>query len=222
MEPVFTFLRDLARNNNREWFGSHKARYQESLDLFRNFTGEVLGGITSFDPALTPLEAKDAIFRIYKDTRFSKDKTPYKTNFGCWMSGGGRKSKQAGYYFHLEPGGCFMAAGVWMPPGELLQVIRQEIIFHPEAFQKVFHDPRILERYERGGEEDRLKKGPAGFPKDFELMEELKYKHYIFSKNYTDREVMTEGFPKTLVEDYRGLFPVVSYLNHAMSFTGNQ
>jgi len=222
MESIFSFLRDLAAHNNREWFGENKKRYQQSLDRFRVFVAEVLGGITLFDPLLRLIEAKDTIFRIYKDTRFSKDKTPYKTNFGCWMSGGGRRSADAGYYFHLEPDGCFMAAGVWMPPAGQLQLIRQEIIFDPVAFSKVFHDQWINQNYERTGAEDKLKKGPAGFPKDFELLDELKYKHYVFSKNYSDMEVVRGDFPQKLVEDYRGLFPVVHYLNQAMSYTGNE
>ena len=116
MEQVLTFLRELARNNNRDWFNANKNLYQGSLDHFRGLTGELIRGIASFDPSLGNLEAKDSIFRIYKDVRFSKDKSPYKTHFGCWMTKGGRKSTDAGYYFHLEPEKTFLAAGVWMPP----------------------------------------------------------------------------------------------------------
>jgi uncharacterized protein (TIGR02453 family) len=122
----------------------------------------------------------------------------------------------------VEPGGSFMAAGVHSPPKEQLQVIRQEIIFNPDGFRKVFHDPAITARYERYGDEDKLKKGPVGFPADFELLDDLKYKHFIFSKNYSDSEVLEEGFPGKVVEDCKRLVPVVGYLNHAMSFQGNQ
>jgi len=222
METIFSFLRDLVRNNNREWFSENKARYLEALEQFREFTSEVLGGIALFDPALTWLDPKDTIFRIYRDIRFSKDKFPYKTHFGCWMARGGRKSTDAGYYFQLQPDGSFMAAGVYMPPKEQLHLIRQEIVFNPKAFRKVFNDPVITEYYERMGTEDKLKQGPAGFPRDFELLEEIKYRHYIFSKHYPEREVVKKDFSHQLVEDYRGLFPVVSYLNNAMSFAGNE
>lgn len=222
MKSTIEFLRSLALNNNREWFNDHKKDYQESLEQFRGFAAQLLEGMVKFDPSLGSVVPKDAIFRIYKDVRFSKDKSPYKTHFGCWMTKGGRKSSDAGYYFHLEPGGSFMAAGVWMPPKEQLNLIRQEILFHPEAYLKVINDPVIKNGYERGGKEDMLKKGPVGFPKEFKYMEELKYKHHIFSKNYPDKEVLTKDFPQKVVEDYRGLFPLVAYLNHSMSFTGNK
>lgn len=222
MEQTLIFLRELAQNNNRDWFNAHKARYQESLEFFRQFAGSLLGGISSFDPSVGNLEARDTIFRIYKDVRFSKDKSPYKTHFGCWMAKGGRKSTDAGYYFHLEPEKSFLAAGVWMPPKEQLHLIRQEILYHPEAYLKVIHDPLLKEKYERGGREDMLLKGPLGFPKDFRYLDELKYRHYIFSRNYSDSQLLDPALTGHVVEDFRGLFPLVRYLNHAMSFTGNQ
>ena len=222
MRTVLTFIEELTENNNRDWFNANKARYQESLEIFRSFAGELLAGISLFDPSVGNLEPKDTIFRIYKDVRFSKDKLPYKTHFGCWMAKGGRKSTDAGYYFHLEPGKSFMAAGVWMPPKEQLSLIRQEIIYKPSDFFKVINDPVISKGYERGGKEDMLKKGPAGFPKDFEFMEEIKYKHYIFSKNYADKDLLAKGSAGAVARDCTGLYPFVSYLNHAMSFTGNE
>ena len=222
METILTFLRELAQNNNRDWFNTHKPRYQESLEFFRQFAGKLLAGISTFDPALGNLEARDTIFRIYKDVRFSKDKSPYKTHFGCWMTKGGRKSTDAGYYFHLEPEKSFLAAGVWMPPREQLTLIRQEIVFNPNAYLEVINDPMLKEKYERSGREDMLKKGPAGFPKDFILLEEIKYKHYIYSRHYSDAEILDNNLPDNAVEDFRGLYPLVTYLNHAMSFAGNQ
>ncbi len=222
MNNILSFLEDLARNNNRDWFQDNKKTYQMALDTFREFIGTILTGISKTDPSVGNLEAKDTIFRIYKDVRFSKDLTPYKTHFGGWMAKGGRKSTDAGYYFHLEPGNTFMAAGVWMPPKEQLTLIRQEIMYNPSEFFKVINDPVISKAYERGGKEDMLKKGPAGFPKDFEFMEEIKYKHYIFSKYYDNKDVIKSGFAEKVTQDYKGLYPLVDYLNHAMSFTGNE
>ncbi len=222
MKNILSFLEDLARNNNRDWFQDNKKTYQMALDTFREFIGTILTGISKTDPSVGNLEAKDTIFRIYKDVRFSKDLTPYKTHFGGWMAKGGRKSTDAGYYFHLEPGNTFMAAGVWMPPKEQLTLIRQEIMYNPSEFFKVINDPVINKGYERGGKEDMLKKGPAGFPKDFEFMEEIKYKHYIFSKNYDNKDVIKSGFAEKVTHDYKGLYPLVDYLNNSMSFTGNE
>jgi uncharacterized protein (TIGR02453 family) len=222
MKNIFSFLEALAQNNNRDWFQDNKKTYQAALETFREFIGTILTGISKTDPSVGNLEAKDTIFRIYKDVRFSKDKTPYKTHFGGWMAKGGRKSTDAGYYFHLEPGNTFMAAGVWMPPKEQLTLIRQEIMYNPSEFFKVINDPVINKGYERGGKEDMLKKGPVGFPKDFEFMEEIKYKHFIFSKNYENKELIKSGFAEKVTHDYKGLYPLVDYLNHAMSFTGNE
>lgn len=221
MKNILSFLEDLARNNNRDWFNDNKKAYQDALDTFREFIETILVGVSKTDPSVGSLEAKDTIFRIYKDVRFSKDKTPYKTHFGGWMAKGGRKSTDAGYYFHLEPGNTFMAAGVWMPPKEQLTLIRQEIMYNPSEYFKIINDPLISKAYERGGKEDMLKKGPAGFPKDFEFMEEIKYKHYIFSKNYENKDVIKTGFAEKVTHDYTGLYPLVAYLNHSMSFTGN-
>ena len=215
MKSVLEFIKDLRENNNREWFNANKDRYQEALELFRGFAGELISGISSFDPSLGNLEAKDTIFRIYKDVRFSKDKSPYKTHFGCWMTKGGRKSTDAGYYFHLEPGNTFMAAGVWMPPKDQLNLIRQEILYDADSYLNLIHTPRMKEYYERGGKEDMLKK-------DFPQLEELKYKHYVWHRYYSDSEVLKQGLANRVVEDYMGLYPLVNYLNHAMSFTGNQ
>ena len=222
MKPVLDFIKELTEHNNRDWFNAHKKRYQEALEIFRGFTGELLEGISRFDPSVGNLEPKDTIFRIYKDVRFSKDKLPYKTHFGCWMARGGRKSTDAGYYFHLEPGNTFMAAGVWMPPKDQLHLIRQEILYQPDPYLKLIRTPRMKAHYQRGGKEDMLKKGPLGFPKDFAHMDELKYKHYVWSRAYSDSEAQQKGFAGKVVDDCEGLFPVVSYLNHAMSFSGNQ
>jgi uncharacterized protein (TIGR02453 family) len=222
MKTALDFIKELTENNNRDWFNAHKKQYQEALEIFRGFAGALLTGISAFDPSVGNLEAKDTIFRIYKDVRFSKDKLPYKTHFGCWMAKGGRKSTDAGYYFHLEPGKSFMAAGVWMPPKEQLKLIRQEIQFNPESFLELISTSAMKKQYERGGKEDMLKKGPLGFPKDFIHIEELKYKHYIWSQSYSDAAIQHSGFAASVAADYKGLYPLVSYLNHAMSFTGNQ
>ena len=221
MKQIFSFLSDLERNNTREWFNENKDRYQEALSQFRELASEMIAGISSFDPTLDGIDAKQSIFRIYKDVRFSKDKSPYKTHMGCWMTKGGRKSSDAGFYFHLEPGKSFAAAGVWMPPADQLKLIREEILYNPETYLEVVSKLLSLKKYERGGLEDMLKKGPSGFPKDFAHIDELKYKHHIFSRSYKDAELSSKNTTSLLCEDFKGLYPLVAYLNHAMSFTGN-
>ena len=222
MNPViskktFQFLDALDTNNNRDWFNEHKPEFKAiefEVKLFYNELGQLMNTHDHID--------KVKVFRIYRDVRFSKNKLPYKTHFGCWMARGGRKSTDAGYYFHLEPGNTFMAAGVWMPPKDQLHLIRQEILYQPDPYLKLIRTPRMKAHYQRGGKEDMLKKGPLGFPKDFAHMDELKYKHYVWSRAYSDSEAQQKGFAGKVVDDCEGLFPVVSYLNHAMSFSGNQ
>jgi len=221
MKQIFSFLSDLDRNNTRDWFNENKNRYQEALEQFRELASGMIAGISTFDPTLDGIDAKQSIFRIYKDVRFSKDKSPYKTHMGCWMTKGGRKSSDAGYYFHLEPGKSFAAAGVWMPPADQLKLIREEILYNPESYLEVVNELLSLKKYERGGTEDMLKKGPAGFPKDFAHIDELKYKHHIFSRPYKDSELSGKNTASLLTGDFKGLYPLVAYLNHAMSFTGN-
>ena len=167
MERTLSFLRSLTRNNNRDWFNAHKREYQDALEEFRELSETILKGIVQFDPTLVRTVARDSIFRIYRDIRFSRDKSPYKTHFGCWMTKGGRKSTDAGYYIHLEPENSFMAAGVHSPPGEQLHLIRQEIVFNPKEYLDIITS-LSNGKYTRAGRDDMLKAGPAGFPKDFE------------------------------------------------------
>jgi uncharacterized protein (TIGR02453 family) len=194
MQDIFSFLVDLSRNNNRDWFTEHKKRYQEALEQFRVFAYDLHQGLLSFDPSLGTMDPKDSIFRIYKDIRFSKDKTPYKTHFGCWMTRGGRKSTDAGYYFHMEPGGSFMAAGSYAPPSEQLNLIRQEIVFNPADYLKIMEDQELRARFERHGNEDKLKKGPAGFPKDFDT-----WKRSSISTTYYPDLILTQRLKRRIL-----------------------
>ncbi|MBN2699291.1 MAG: DUF2461 domain-containing protein [Bacteroidales bacterium] len=221
MEQILHFLSVLKDNNNRDWFQKNSERYQEALESFSQLVRGILTGIAGFDPAIMGLDEKDTIFRIYKDIRFSKDKTPYKSHFGAYIAKGGRKSKDAGYYFHIEPGGSFIAAGIFMPDSEHLKAVRQEIMFRPGAFMEITEDA-LSKGFTRGGAEDKLKLVPKGFPTDFKYADELKFKHYIFMREYRDDQVLSGTFPDMVVKDFRELFPFVSFLNTAIDFKGNE
>src|SRR5665811_2091282 len=127
MDKVLEFLNDLSANNNREWYHSNKERYTESKEKILFLTDVVINEIRKFDRDIPALSPKDCVFRIFRDVRFSNDKRPYKTNFGAFISKGGRKSMHAGYYFHIEPGGSFCGGGIYMPPAEPLKIIRNYI-----------------------------------------------------------------------------------------------
>ena len=127
MLKVIQFLNELSENNNREWFQKNKKWYDESREKVLFLTEVVINEIRKFDPDVPLLEPKDCLFRIFRDVRFSHDKSPYKTNFGSFIAKGGRKSSYAGYYFHIEPSGSFVGGGIYMPAAEPLKAIRDYI-----------------------------------------------------------------------------------------------
>ena len=135
---LLDFLSDLAKNNNREWFAENKNRYDICKTYFENISKQLILEIAAFDEDIKHVEAKDCVFRIYRDTRFSHDKTPYKTHFGVFIaSAGGRKSQRGGYYFHIDPAGCFLGAGVWCPPPPLLKALRQSVYENIDELEEI-------------------------------------------------------------------------------------
>lgn len=178
MKAMFNFLHDLARNNNREWFQEHKADYDSFRKVFEFMVQELIEEISLFDPSVRGVQAKDSIFRIYRDTRFSHDKTPYKTHFGAWITRGGRKSEYPGYYLHLEPGNTLFAAGIWHPDPKLLKMVRQEIYDNLDEFLEIIRNPEFENTFGevQGGS---LRILPRGFAKDFPEPHLLMLKDYF-------------------------------------------
>ena len=134
------FLGELRKNNNREWFQANRKWYEQCRSEFEFFVTLLINEIGKFDRSIGALKASDCLFRIYRDIRFSPDKTPYKTNFGAYIAKGGRKSEFAGYYFHIEPGNCMLAGGIYMPSKEILKAIREEIYHNTEDFLAIIHN----------------------------------------------------------------------------------
>jgi uncharacterized protein (TIGR02453 family) len=166
------------------------------------------------DRSLTGFTPKDCIFRIFRDVRFSKDKSPYKTNFGAFLSPGGRKSAKAGYYLHIEPGGSFIAAGIYMPPSDVLRAIRKDIVEHYEEYIEILEDPELKSHFgEVSG--DQLKTPPRGFDKDFEGIEHLKFKTYTLMKSRNDDEIRSADSFNAVIEHFRAASPFVKFLNEA-------
>jgi len=215
MEKVLHFLEKLSANNNREWFQKNKKLYDESREKVSFLTDLLINEIGKFDPAVRGVQTKDAMFRIFRDVRFSHDKRPYKTNFGSFICAGGRKNANPGYYFHLEPGACFVAGGIYMPPADKLRAVRSYLADHAEEFIEITEDPDFKaifpELYD-----DKLKTAPKGFPKDHEYVDLLKYKSYIFSKNFSDSEVVGENYVEKVVEAFRTASALNSFLYRAL------
>ena len=217
METTLHFLKKLKINNNREWFDSNKTEYLASKEIFEEFVSELIKGINKFDKKVSlDLKPKDCTFRIYKDVRFSKDKTPYKNNMSASINPGGKKSNIPGYYFHLEPDGCFLAGGVYMPMPDVLKAIRQEIDYNPLPLINVLKSASFKKEFNGLDEEDKLKNPPKGFNKDHAHSEILKNKHFIVSRKFENKVILKkEGLSKTL-NSFKAMYPFLDYLRKAI------
>ncbi len=217
METTLDFLKKLKNNNNREWFDSNKTEYLASKEIFEEFVSELIKGINKFDKKVSlDLKPKDCTFRIYKDVRFSKDKTPYKNNMSASINPGGKKSNIPGYYFHLEPDGCFLAGGVYMPMPDVLKAIRQEIDYNPLPLINVLKSASFKKEFNGLDEEDKLKNPPKGFNKDHAHSEILKNRHFIVSQKFENKVILKkEGLIKTL-DSFKAMYPFLDYLRKAI------
>lgn len=210
------FLSDLSGNNNREWFEANKKRYEASKKDVTAFVNELISGIITLDGNLAGLEAKDCMFRIFRDVRFSANKAPYKSNMGAWMARGGRKSLFAGYYLHLEPGGkSFLAGGSYMPAGPVLESIREAVDFQADEFLEIVQDADFLKMFgQLDGE--KLKTAPKGFAKDHPMIEFLRHKSFTVSRSISDAEVLSPEFLETALETYAHMTVLNRFLNLAI------
>ncbi len=216
MKHILDFLTDLSSNNTREWFEMNKPLYSKVKADFENFVNEIIAEIQRFDPSLGSLQAKDCTFRIYRDVRFSHDKSPYKTNIGAFMAKGGRKSAGSGYYLHIEPGKSFVGGGIYMPGPEVLKKIRQEIYFNPAAFRSIIEEKDFNRFFGKLSEEDRLKRPPRDFPADYPDMDLLMYKSYVCGHSLSDQDVVSPGMAGKITNAFRAMRNLNLFLNKAV------
>lgn len=216
MKTVLPFLRDLEKNNNREWFNANKEKYLIAKKEYEAFIDSLIPGLQLFDPLVAGATAKNTVFRIYRDVRFSRDKSPYKTHMGAYMIGGGRKSKLPGYYFHVQPGGSFIAGGMYAPDPGSLKRIRKEISTFPDDIEGIITNPSFSKNYSLY-EEDRLKRPPQGFSADTDLIELIKNKHFIATKEIPDNWIEAHGLRDRLLELCRGMLPFNQFLYRAIA-----
>ncbi|RUT80118.1 DUF2461 domain-containing protein [Ancylomarina longa] len=209
---IYEFLLELRENNNRDWFHANKSKYDQAKKDFELFIDLSIAQIKDIDPDIAGLNAKDCIFRIFRDVRFSNDKRPYKTNFGAFLAKGGRKGRYGGYYIHIEPEECFLGGGCYMPAPAVLKKIREEIFHNPETFKSIIEDPDFKSNYpELYG--DKLKTAPRGFPKDFKDIDLLNYKSYAVGKKVPDAIVTSSQFPTEIDQAFKALYPLNHFLN---------
>jgi len=212
MKEIINFLSDLKKNNNRDWFNAHRDRYETIRQRFLTLTEILINELRQFDDDIPALSSKECMFRIFRDTRFSADKQPYKTNFGSVISPGGRKSFYAGYYFHVQPGESFIAGGVYIPPSEALKAIRQEIYENPEEFIEIIEEEQFKNLFGSiWGEQ--LKTAPRGFPKDWEHIDLLRYKSYVVSHNVKNEFLFSDDLIERTIKVFKVMYPLNRYLN---------
>lgn len=205
------FLRNLEKNNNREWFNENKTLYQEAQQDVISFVEKLIEEMADFDEEMGKLEAKKSVFRIYRDTRFSKDKTPYKTNFGAGL-GMGKGNKISGYYLHIEPGKSFLASGVYKPEPTVLKTIRQEISAFGDEFKAILEQDEFRNYFRGLSVEDKLKKVPQGFEKDDKMAEYLKLKHFIVTHPVSDEQLLSENAFKEFAKIFKAMKPLNDFL----------
>jgi uncharacterized protein (TIGR02453 family) len=216
-EFILKFLKDLKKHNDRDWFQKNKERYLEAKEGFEALVSDILTEIVKFDSALGGLDAKKLPFRIYRDVRFSKDKSPYKTNMGAGFSPNGKLVQEPGYYLHLEPGKSFFAGGIYMPDAGNLSKIRQEVDYNGEKLNKILKDKKFKSMFKGFDEFDKLKTMPKGYAKDHPSMEILKLKSFIVSSSFSDKEVTDKKFVKQAAQTAKAIKPLNDFIKEAIA-----
>lgn len=212
-ETIVPFLTDLSKNNNKEWFLQNKERYQKAHSDFKEFIDHLIPIMAKTDPLIQGLSAKDCVYRIYRDVRFSKDKTPYKTHFGANIAPGGRKSKKAGFYVHIEPNGTSVTGGgLYMPEPPVLKALRNEFLQVPEELIEILEEKKF-KKYFSGLWGDKLKLAPKGFPKDFEHIDLLKFKSYVVIHELNNKTLQSNSLLNYLTKVHETMYPLNRLIN---------
>jgi uncharacterized protein (TIGR02453 family) len=223
---AFTFLKGLAANNNREWFEGQRSTYEQSLrEPMKALVEEMDARLATFAPEITGT-VKGSMFRIHRDVRFSKDKSPYKTNAACWFFHRDSKGNVgqeavhggAGLYFHLEPRACFAGGGVWMPPSPVLKRLRAALDVGHEEFNAIVKARPFKKLLGDLSTEAVLKRMPRGFDPDHPAGDWLRYQSFTAGCPLTQSEVTSAALADRLEEVFRTMVPFVRWLNGAMGF----
>ena len=215
MKTAYHFLKELSENNNRQWFHEHKKFYQQAREEFENIVKELIYRISEFDQRIFNITPQESIFRINRDMRFARDKSPYKINLSAHIAPYGRRSRYAGYYLHLQPGGSFLGGGIYCPEKDALDAVRTEIYDNPQKFIPILENRDFRQTF--GALEGRkLKKTPRGFDHSFEYVDLLKYKDYVVSTPIQDEVILSDSFLEKAVEIFRILYPFNEFINKAV------
>lgn len=211
---TFNFLKQLKKNNNRDWFNLNKTLYLKELEMIEIFADSLLREMNTHD-AIETTSGKKSLHRIYRDIRFSKDKTPYNTHWGGSFSRA-TKARRGSYYFHLEPGNTFIAVGFWGPNPEDLKRIRDEFLSDPKRIQKILNHKKIKEEFGalRG---EQVKTAPRGYAANDPAIDLIRYKQFLLIKKFSDAQVFQPGFAKLLSQSFRQTRPFLDYMSETLT-----
>ncbi len=214
----FDFLKSLAKHNDREWFNAHKDQYTAAHENMIDFASALLAEMNRHDNIETP-SGKASLFRIYRDVRFSKEKTPYNTH---WNGGFKRATKKlrGGYYFHLQPGDSFIACGFWGPNTSDLQRIRQDIDHNYKEWKKMLSGKVLVNTFGKM-QGEQLGSAPRGYAKDHPAIELLRYKQFLLRHDFTDEEVLSTNFAKTASDIYKKMRPFLDFMSEILTTDSN-
>ncbi len=210
-KETFQFLKDVKKNNNREWFNANKDKYVAANENFIAFTQSLINEVAKFDKSVAGLDAKSSVFRIYRDTRFSKDKTPYKTFFSAVLMGQSEGCGVAGYYFHLEPENSMLVGGVHATEPKALKEIRHEISSNGKEFLKIINDKKFKDTFKIQGE--KLVKVPQGFDKEDPMAEYLKYKEMMICHSVADKNILADDSISYCTKIFKAMQPFNAFVN---------
>ncbi len=216
-KSTLEFLNEIQVNNNKAWFDSHKDIYNTARQAFIESVEEMITALKSFEPDLGHLTAKECIFRINRDVRFSKDKRPYKNNMSAYFNRGGKKGEGAGYYMHIEPGHSFAAAGVWMPETPNLSKIRQEIDYNFNEWKKIVGSTAFKNKFVNGiDSSDSLVRPPKGYEETNPAIGFLKLKSFVIRRPFTDQALQEKSFTGELAKTFKAAKPMLDFINRSL------
>ena len=212
------FLKDLKKNNNKEWFHANRKTYENAKGDYASFIDGIIKAHGKKDESIAGLTAKNCMFRINRDVRFSKDKSPYKTNFGASINFGGKKIMKAGYYIHCEPGAGFVAGGIYMPMPDDLKKLRQEIDYNFDEFKKIIHHKNFKSLFGDlsmdGGM--KLSRPPKSYDETNPAIEYLKLKSFIATTKLSDADLSSKDLPKKILTAFDAIQQLVAFANRAI------
>jgi uncharacterized protein (TIGR02453 family) len=217
-KSTLQFLKDLAQNNNRPWFNDNKDRFTVAHENMIEFAEALIDEMSHHDN-LVPMTGKKSLFRIYRDVRFSKDKSPYKSNFAGGLK---RATKwlRGGYYYHVQPGESFAGGGFWSPNPADLKRIRDEIAADDKPLRKIIADPTFKKTFTTL-QGDTVKTAPKGFDKEHPAIDLLKHKQFLIGRSFSDAEVTSPNFLKELVQTFQNMRPFFDYMSDVLTTDSN-